>query len=148
MKKLIILLFLSFAIYGQSFQQDTMNVDFSVDAPDSVISQIAAYRVFIETYSLPNSAQLYSGMPLALAMSIGGDVVGTNLTIPFSYSLIANGDQFTVAVFGLDSNGGELEYQINYDRYFIRCGVAFGTLPLIPEITDHQIYINVEVNFQ
>ena len=148
-KTLTIFLILVVAACGQ-YQPDTMNVSISIPAPQEVIDQVDTLRAYIETRPLGSQMYILQGMPLAAAVALGGTdvqlVQGTQFS--FGYELPANGYQFHVGVFALDNTGSEVVYSIGEDRYLLRCGVASGILPLIQDITDHVIYLNVTVDFQ
>ena len=148
MKTLFILLMLVFTACGQ-YQQDTMQVDISFPAfPQEVIDNINHYRWFIELKPLGQQMELFSGMPLADALA-SADITNDGLvSFPFNAYFLANGDQFNVAVFGLDAVGNELSYMLDeFNRYNVKCGVAGGTLPQIADIIDHDVYIQVNVGF-
>ena len=144
---LLFLLFTAFAC-GQ-YQQDTLQVDISFPAfPQAVIDNIDSYQWFIETKPQGQTMELYSGMPLDDALALANVTIGTPVQFPFNVELLANGDQFNVAVFGLDTAGDELSYMLDeFNRYNVKCGVAGGTLPQIVDITEHDVYIQVNLGF-
>ena len=149
MKTLFLILLIPVITFCQ-FQQDTMQITINIPAPQEVIDEIYELRTYIETRPVGQQMFLYSGMPIDEAEALGGVLVQSDsgIVTSFGYGLLANGYSYNVAIFGLDSLEQEVVHQIGYDRYFLRCGLAYGTLPLISDITDHQIYINVQVDFQ
>ena len=147
---LLTLLLIVFALSAQIYSDAVMNIDITVPAPDEVIDQISEVRCYIETRPEGEVMRLYTGMPLAEAEALGGTLVQTG-TYPgvINYTLPANGYQYNVGVFGLDESGNELVHTVGFDRYFLRCGVSgVGNLPLMQLVTDHDVYIQVNVTFQ
>ena len=148
MKTLILfLLFTAFAC-GQ-YQQDTLSVDISFPAfPQEVIDNIDHYQWFTETKPQGQNMELYEGMPLAEALALVDVTVGTPMQFPFNIEVLANGDQFNVAVFGLDGNGDELVYELNLSTtYHVGSGVGSVVLPQIYDMQHHYINIQVDVGF-
>lgn len=150
MKTLILFIGLTIGIYGQ-FALDTINVDIGIPAPQEVIDEIYTLKCFYETREVGEVMYLFGGMSLEQAESIFGDSVSVSysgIQPSFGFGVIANGWQYNLAVFGLDSLGNELIYVVNEHRYLIRSGVSgIGYLPLIPSISDTTVYIQVNVNF-
>ena len=148
MKTLFILLaVLIFNTCGQ-FQPDTMNISVSLPAP-IVAADITTLDVYLETVPVGQQLVLYRGIPLSVAQSLGVlNQTYPGLQMNFGLEVEANGGQYAVGVFGLDENGAEVIKTIGTDRYLLRAGVTTGLLPLIQDITDHVIYLNVQVDFQ
>ena len=148
MKKILfILLALTIAACGQ-FQPDTMNI--SVSLPASIVAaDITTLDVYLETVPVGQQLVLYRGIPLSVAQSLGVlNQTYPGLQMNFGLEVEANGEQFAVGVFGLDATRVEVIKTIGTDRYLLRAGVTTGLLPLIQDITDHVIYLNVQVDFQ
>ena len=142
----ILLLIVSFA-YGQ-YQTDTVRVslDLPGSTPQEVIDQVGMFKVFAEHFPQGQQAQLFSGMSLAQANAVGGTTVQQGVNLPFSYSFPANGDYYTFCAFALTDSGQEIRYMLNeFNRYDLRSGTAFGQLSNEPEITIHNIYVEVIV---
>jgi hypothetical protein len=148
MKTLLAILLLVSIACGQ-YADTTMNILVTVPAPQGVIDQIDEVRTYIEVRPQGQTMLLYTGMTLAEAEALQGTLVQTTLYGQgIGQVLPASGEQYNVCVFGLNQ-GNEIIHTIGFDRYFLRSGASgVGTLPLLQTITDNDIYIQVNVDFQ
>jgi len=129
------------------FADTTMQINISIPAPTEVVEQIDTLKYYIGTFE--SNPGWMVGMPIE-SMGLYQTTQTSLAGLQTSYGLVlpADGSIYGVAVFALDSQGNELIYTTGYDRYFLRSGVAVGQLPLQQTITDHDVYIQVNVTFQ
>jgi len=146
MKKLLLLLLLPVLLFGQ-FEPDVMNVN--ITFPVMMENLIVGYECYYESRPQGQPMILNSGMTLVEARNLSGGITITSTPDDsFSYDVIANEYSFNFLVFGLNLDGDEIVHQVGFDRYFLRPDMAYGTLPLQQSIIDHNVYLNVTVDFE
>ena len=102
MKTFILFLLLTVFVCGQ-YQADTMNVSIVIPADSLVIDQIETLECFFQESVFAGNIGLRDSMSIAEARALGGVLDTTFQGSPdhFTYNVIANGNYFNFAIFGL-----------------------------------------------
>jgi len=152
MKTLSIIFLLALFTLGLGqFKTDTMQVDITIPAPQTVLAQINELSYFFEFQSTQGAIQLHEGMTYDEVMALGAIQVvpPSPLTYNTELPIPANGSYYRVGVWALDRDKNEFVGYSGLDEYTIVAGFSpIGKVPLVQDTIKHVVHPVVNVKFK